>query len=227
MANIYNMADTWNDGATTFTSIKMNVTDTASASASLLMDLQVGGSSRLNISKNGTLTTNTPDLADGDLLFDFKENGSSKFSGTTRNGFTMSMGVSRSLTIQRDGNSVALVGNTGGVGRIVTGNGTVEWNPNTTISGGNDLILARDAAGTLAQRNGANAQTYNLYGTYTDASNYRRLKSTMSTSGVAELKPEGLGTGASGNVLHISGLPTSNPGPGILWNNAGNVEVGT
>jgi hypothetical protein len=49
----------------------------------------------------------------------------------------------------------------------------------------------------------------------------------MSTAGVARIQPTGNGTGATGNVLHISGLPTSNPGPGILWNDAGTVKVGT
>ena len=43
MANIYDMVDTWNDGATTFTAIKMDVNDTASAAGSLLLDLKVGG----------------------------------------------------------------------------------------------------------------------------------------------------------------------------------------
>lgn len=90
-----------------------------------------------------------------------------------------------------------------------------------------DLFLLRDAANTLALRNSTNAQAFRLYGTYTDASNYRRLITTMSTAGVAEIKPDGAGTGASGNVLHISGLPTSNPGPGILWNNAGTPAIGT
>jgi len=56
MADIFNMADTWNDAGTTFTAIKMNVTDTASAAASLLLDLQVGGTSRLNLRKDGRLT---------------------------------------------------------------------------------------------------------------------------------------------------------------------------
>lgn len=27
--------------------------------------------------------------------------------------------------------------------------------------------------------------------------------------------------------LHISGLPTSNPGAGILWNNGGTIAIGT
>lgn len=51
MSDIFNMADTWNNGATTFTSILMNVTDTASATASKLMDLQIGGSSRFAVGK--------------------------------------------------------------------------------------------------------------------------------------------------------------------------------
>ncbi len=93
--------------------------------------------------------------------------------------------------------------------------------------GEKDLILVRDAAGILAQRNGTNAQTSRLYGTYTDGSNYRRVAISMTTGGVASIAPEGAGTGASGNVLHISGLPTSNPGAGILWNDSGTVKVGT
>lgn len=90
-----------------------------------------------------------------------------------------------------------------------------------------DVYLARDAANTLALRNSANAQTFNTYGLYVDASNYRRVALAMTFAGVTTLKPEGAGIGASGNVLHISGLPTSNPGPGILWNNAGTPAIGT
>lgn len=55
MANIYDMADTWNDSGTTFTAIKMDVTDTASAAGSLLMDLQVGGTSQFSVRKDGGL----------------------------------------------------------------------------------------------------------------------------------------------------------------------------
>lgn len=53
MAFIYDLSDTWNAGATTFTAIKMNVTDTASASGSKLIDLQVGGTTRFDVDKNG------------------------------------------------------------------------------------------------------------------------------------------------------------------------------
>ena len=50
--NIYALTDTWNAGGTTFTAIKMSVTDTASASGSMLLDLQVGGTSRFSVSKS-------------------------------------------------------------------------------------------------------------------------------------------------------------------------------
>lgn len=50
---IYNLTDTWNNGATVFTAVKMNVTDTASSASSLLLDLQVGGSSKLLVDKSG------------------------------------------------------------------------------------------------------------------------------------------------------------------------------
>jgi len=64
MANIYDMVDTWNDGATTFTAIKMDVTDTASASGSLLLDLKVGGVTKASIDKNGNLTATITALDD-------------------------------------------------------------------------------------------------------------------------------------------------------------------
>ena len=52
-AYLYDLTDTWNAGATTFTALKMNVTDTASSASSLLMNLQVGGNSKFTVSKEG------------------------------------------------------------------------------------------------------------------------------------------------------------------------------
>lgn len=46
---------TWTDVGTTYTHWLANVTDTASASASKLLDLQVGGTSQFNVSKAGAL----------------------------------------------------------------------------------------------------------------------------------------------------------------------------
>lgn len=49
------ITQTWNASGTTFTAFKLNVTNTASASASLLMDVQLGGSSILTLGRNSSL----------------------------------------------------------------------------------------------------------------------------------------------------------------------------
>lgn len=51
-----NLALTWNAPAAIMTASKTNVVDTASAAASLLQDLQVGGTSKWSVRKDGTLT---------------------------------------------------------------------------------------------------------------------------------------------------------------------------
>lgn len=184
MSFIYDLTDIWNDSGTTFTGIKLNVTDTASASGSLLMDLQVGGVSRMHIAKTGQV-------------------------------------VASNLTIPSITSPTTEISN----GKIkLSFASPLQWTP-THAQATPDLSLYRDAANTLAQRNGVNAQTLRLYNTYTDASNYERMKFGWS-SNVFEIKPENAGTG-SARVVHISGLPTSNPGPGILWNNAGTPAIGT
>jgi hypothetical protein len=85
---------------------------------------------------------------------------------------------------------------------------------------GAETILLRDAAHTLAQRNGLNAQESRIYGTYTDGSNYRRLALKMSTAGVAEIVAEGLGSGSTGNRIEIEGLRIGKGGGAIATNTA-------
>lgn len=63
---IYNLTDTWNQAGTTFNSIKMNVTDTASASDSKLLDLQISGNSKFNINKTGNFYSGAGNI-DGTL----------------------------------------------------------------------------------------------------------------------------------------------------------------
>jgi hypothetical protein len=57
-APVLNLSQTWNASGVTFTGLKLNVTDTASAGASNLLDLRVGGTSRVIVSKSGSLFLN-------------------------------------------------------------------------------------------------------------------------------------------------------------------------
>src|SRR6056300_719458 len=45
----------WSNSSVTYTGIKANITDTASDAASLLMDLQVDGTSSFSVGKSGDL----------------------------------------------------------------------------------------------------------------------------------------------------------------------------
>jgi hypothetical protein len=70
-----------------------------------------------------------------------------------------------------------------------------------------DLRLFRDAAGILAQRNGTNAQTFRVYGTYTDGSNYVRA-ALSSTDTAVTLAAETAGTGADDIPLNLTAAGT-------------------
>jgi hypothetical protein len=59
-----------------------------------------------------------------------------------------------------------------------------------------DTALFRDAADTLAQRRSTNPQTFRVYNTFTDASNYERGFSRWA-SNIFEVGTEALGTGAN------------------------------
>jgi hypothetical protein len=74
------------------------------------------------------------------------------------------------------------VGITGGpaldanYGCQLTSNGSLGWVPAANAQVAPDLTLVRDAANVLGQRRGTNAQTYNVYGTFTSASVFERLR---------------------------------------------------
>lgn len=69
----FSITGTWNSGGTTFNQFLVNVTDSASATASLLADFQIGGSAKLSIRKNGSVlflgsladSTSTPTISSG------------------------------------------------------------------------------------------------------------------------------------------------------------------
>jgi hypothetical protein len=60
--------------------------------------------------------------------------------------------------------------------------GGIAWSSAANTTSTKDLLLARDAAGTLAQRNAANAQTFRVYNTYTSATNFERAKLEWDTN---------------------------------------------
>jgi hypothetical protein len=167
------LTQTWTNAAVTYTGLQVNVTDTASNAASLLMDLRVGGASRFSVRKSGFITA-------------------------TAGGQIGSFNISTQI---RQENSFIILNN-GGL--FMRDTNVLRWSATANAEGGTyDLYLQRDAANTLAQRNGNAAQESRIYGTYTGAGDYRRLALKMSSAGVAQIVAEGLGSGAADNRLEF------------------------
>jgi hypothetical protein len=146
-------------------------------------------------------------------LIDLQVNGSSKFYVDNNGGKVAAHLVSNgTLFVNGSSSNGVILGNYAGYGVFLGSATSLAWNnaaPNST----RDLFLARDAAGILAQRNGTNAQTYHVYNTFTDASNYERGFLRWS-SNVFEVGPEAAGTGTTrpmritAATLKLPNLPT-------------------
>lgn len=161
------IAETWNNAGTAFTLIKANVTDTASNASSLLIDLQVGGTSSFKINKSGELS-----LLNSGAVIRGLYNSSFYFSGAIRvQGDTW---INRSSAIKWD---------------------SAGWPSSNTT----DLVILRDAANTLAQRNGTSSQTLRIYNTFTDASNYERATIGWN-SNILQIGTEAAGTGTRRSI---------------------------
>jgi hypothetical protein len=98
--------------------------------------------------------------------------------------------------------------------------GTLQFLSSAGSIGGGDTILARDAANTLALRNGTNAQAFRLYNTFTDASNFERGFMRWN-SNLLEIGTEAGGTGTAGRSVRLmigtqsSGVVFSAAGSGV------------
>lgn len=193
MADIFAMVDTWNNGATTFTAIKMNVTDTDSAAGSLLMDLQVGGATKEKTSKAGDKTM------------------TGIFRSLSRGSATVpALGMDNSeagFWVPATGNIGVTIGTTDAyrmrVADFTIGTALLGWGTNVDAP---DLLVGRDGPNIFAQRNGANAQKYSVYNSRTDTSNYERGGiDWRATANTMRISSEAAGTGTV-RIIAIDGF---------------------
>lgn len=191
--SLFDLAATWNTSGTP-TAIKMNVTDTASAAGSLLLDLQVGGTSQFAVEKGGTVNTarGNNGIRAGSINVNFASNNNALAGGQ--------IGIWDAAT-----QKLSLVDTQG---LNLASDLSVRWSSTTSSQGTVDLSLFRDAADTLAQRRGTNAQAFRVYETFTDVSNYSRLSIGYSSAYTAfAIERQNAGTGsARGLVLNGGGV---------------------
>jgi len=154
---------TWNNAGVNFTAWKLNVTATANAGASLLLDMQVGSVTKFSVDYVGTM----------EILGNVNASANFSFFGSSSKLYFRSTGINMQMA------SDSLLG----------------WGSTSDGAAGIDTILARDAAGTLAQRDGTNAQTFNIYETYSGGgANYSRMQ-LVATGASFEIVSQAAGTG--------------------------------
>lgn len=162
----FTLTQTWNSGGTTFTAFDINVTNTASAAASMLQNWRVGGTSVGNISVSGAVTHQNS--ANSTTAWRVLSQAASVVAGVdTTNRFFYAGGAS--------GGCAFAVSTSTGLATTYDGGGFAFTTGASADSAAVDVVLRRDAANTLAQRNDTNAQDNRIYYTYTNASNYARL----------------------------------------------------
>jgi hypothetical protein len=144
----------------------------ASGFAGNLLDLQVNGTRLINATSGGTLSfttaTRASSIIPGDRTFDFSFDGLPVFGGGL-NYFGL------------------------------TSSADLRWTASTTDpTAASDLSLFRDAANTLAQRNGTNAQKTNIYDTFTSSTDYHRV--TIATARATLTNVSGASVTATGLI---------------------------
>jgi hypothetical protein len=177
-APVLDLAQTWNASGTTFTGFRFNVTNTASAVTSLLADIQLGGTTLFGVNRDGVIGRfNTS-------------------TGATRSGiFFNGQSANRVSIVAGDDVVFYLAPNDIGI----AGTAQIRWDSTggSPTGTGTGLALLRDGANhILAQRVGTNAQTFNIYNTFTSATNHERgfLKWSSNVFQIGTEKGSGGGT---------------------------------
>ena len=154
---VLNIASTWNNGSNKFDAIKVNVTNTASAATSLLMDLQVGGASKFKVGLDGTITL----PGDGNFTGDVTIGGDLAVNGgdITTTATTFNLLETNATTVNAFGAATAIdIGATSGTATInnptVVGTQTTQnlWNTTATtvnFAGAANIINMGTSATTL------------------------------------------------------------------------------
>lgn len=168
-----NITSTFNNAGVTFSGvIKADVTDTASNASSLLLSLGVGGTPLFRVLKTGTL-----------------------YVGSGNGGIAPVAGGN----FDAISNGVAMARFTG-TAVSIRSDGTFQWSSTTGTGGTPDVILARDAADSLALRRTTNAQRFDIYNTFTSSTNHERLALRWN-SGVATIETQKGSGGGTAQVL--------------------------
>ena len=214
---ILNLSQIWNASGVTFTGMKLNITNTASAAGSLLADLQVGGVTQLKINKLGGIAL--------PFTSDAVPDGAGEIGLHNGNG---------QLVFSAGGTHIAGIGTYGAYSGMTLGSTkALGWSPGGAVSGGNfvqDAAIKRRAAANiqfgLADAAAPVAQTLSVQNVVAGTTDTAGATFTIAGS-------QGTGTGTGGSLLFQTAPPgttgtTQNAlATALAITGSGNVGIGT
>lgn len=176
---LLNLSQTWNNSAVDFSAFKIDITDTGASANSRLIDVQLGGVPKFVVAREGYL---------------YQQSTEQNYLGFTAFYFPPNVRVAIGTSWIKLANGVHL----GFVGTDTTG----------ATFDSSEFHLVRDEANALAQRaTSSTAQSFRIYNTGTDLTNYERHATTW-LSNVCYLRNENLGTGVARLMVPVTGGTT-------------------
>jgi len=188
------ISQTWNASTNVMTALKVVATDTASGTASNLLELWSGSTPALKsyVTKSGSFVGGVVGAANPAALA-FPVSGSYSVGVYSPASYKIQFAMTSGVV----GGSVASAYT--GMQYEMSG-GVLSWGLLNQ-----DIVLARDSQDTLALRNGAAAQTFNIYNTYQNAGvDYERIAFKWSAN-LFTIGREFGGTGGARNINIIGG----------------------
>jgi hypothetical protein len=180
-APVLNLTQEWSNGSVAFTGIRYNTTNTNSAAASLLMDLQVGTVSKFKVAKSGTVTVASGSATVGAQAITFADDPSAGiYAGSNQLYFTGNgVNLSQQLFVN---NFINMTNDTGAF----------------RLGSAYDIILSRKAAANLrfglADAAAPVAQTLSVQSVVAGTSNKAGENFTITGS-------QGTGSGVGGSII--------------------------
>jgi hypothetical protein len=186
---ILNLAQTFNNAAVAFNALSLTVTNTASLATSSLYDFKVGASRISALLLNGTNQMQFPANTSGRRAWGFR--------GDSGNAFRLERWADDFASVTT---TIFNVDSTVATDTINIQAGALDLNASTTLSWNLGAVrLLRDNSDTIGMRNGTTSQEFRFYSTFTDTSNFQRIRFAWN-GGTCMILPEGIGTSAKANI---------------------------
>jgi len=189
---VLDLAQTWNSSGTTFTGVRFNAagsSSTNSAAASLLLDLQVGGTTRFLANKSGQIELNSTGASADKVILN-------------------SSASALKFNISRDYNPVAIIGSYGAFNNILglSQDASIGWtSTDNNAQGTFSTFLRRSAKGAANIQLGAADAASPVAQTLSVQSIVGGLTGTPNLSAAAYpftiTGAQGTGTGAGGSII--------------------------